>query len=88
VSRSAKSSRKSDSVPFLLRLPPDLYDLVKSAADRETRSMNGEIVHALRERFCYPHDQWPSRIPSQAQPSYPPPAPFAPAPVAPPPAGP
>jgi len=75
-------------VPFLLRLPADLYDLVKSAADQETRSMNGEIVHALRERFCYPHDQWPSQMQPPNQPSYPPPAHFAPVRAAPPPASP
>jgi hypothetical protein len=47
----SKASNKPGSIPFLLRLPPDLYDAVRSLAERETRSINGEIVHLLRQRL-------------------------------------
>ena len=99
-----RGNKKADAVPFLLRLPPDVYEAVRSLADRETRSMNGEIVHLLRERLCYPGyqgDPWQSRsqtqvhTPAQAPSAFPPPAslpahtPPPPLPApAPPPAGP
>lgn len=74
-----RGTRKLEAVPFPLRLPRDLYDALKSAADRETRSMNGEIVHLLRERLCSPSDPWQSRMPVPSQqPSYPAPAPLTP----------
>lgn len=45
MSRTAKP----ENVPFLLRLPPDLYAAVREKAEEETRSINGEIVHLLRQ---------------------------------------
>lgn len=32
-----------------LRLPPDLHEQLKQLADRETRSLNGQIIQMLRE---------------------------------------
>ena len=32
-----------------VRLPADLFDRIAAIADREDRSLNGQIVHALRE---------------------------------------
>jgi hypothetical protein len=40
---------KTENVPFLLRLPPDLYASLREKAEEETRSINGEIVHLLRQ---------------------------------------
>ena len=37
--------------PYGLRMPPDLKERVQSAADRNNRSMNMEIVAALEEAF-------------------------------------
>lgn len=31
-----------------IRIPDDLHALLKERADRETRSLNGQIVHLLR----------------------------------------
>lgn len=39
------------SAQFQLRLPEDLRERIKRAADRSGRSMNGEIVHVLEEAF-------------------------------------
>jgi hypothetical protein len=44
-----RAMAKGSSVPFLLRLPPDLYAALRERADRETRSVNGEIVHLLQQ---------------------------------------
>ena len=41
--------RKGTTQSFLLRLPPDLYAAIRSMADQETRSINGEMVHLLRQ---------------------------------------
>ncbi|HEU5318179.1 MAG TPA: Arc family DNA-binding protein [Chloroflexota bacterium] len=49
---------KTGTVPFLLRLPPDLYAALREKAEAETRSINGEIVHLLR--------QWCMKDPSYA----------------------
>lgn len=35
--------------PFLLRLPPALYDQVRALAERELRSVNAQIELLLRE---------------------------------------
>jgi len=35
----------------LLRLPQDLLDLLEAEAVREERSLNGQLVHALREWY-------------------------------------
>jgi hypothetical protein len=37
-------------VRFLLRLPQELYEALQVVAEREHRSINGQIVHIL-ERF-------------------------------------
>lgn len=37
------------TVNINLRLPPDVHEAVKAAAERETRSLNGQIVQMLRE---------------------------------------
>ncbi len=37
---------------FALRLPHDLHDLLKAAAEREHRSLHGQIIHMLREAFA------------------------------------
>jgi hypothetical protein len=35
--------------PFLLRISPDLYDLVRRWAESELRSVNGQVEWILRE---------------------------------------
>ena len=45
----ARAAKQSENVPFLLRLPPDLYAALREKAEEETRSINGEIVHLLRQ---------------------------------------
>ena len=37
-----------DYTGFLLRLPPELHKQIKELAERDVRSMNGEMVYALR----------------------------------------
>ena len=36
-------------IRFMLRLPPDVYEAVKVASQRESRSLNGQIVFLLRQ---------------------------------------
>ena len=35
--------------PFLLRLPPDLYERLRALAERDMRSVNAQIEVLLRE---------------------------------------
>jgi hypothetical protein len=35
--------------PFLLRMSPELYDALESWAQREMRSVNGQIEYILKE---------------------------------------
>ncbi|WP_455874735.1 Arc family DNA-binding protein [Rhizobium yanglingense] len=44
-----KPGRGSDQFP--LRLPPGMRDQIKRAAEESGRSMNSEILDALREVF-------------------------------------
>ena len=39
----------SMTVKFLLRLPRELYDQLKEIARGSERSLNGQIVHILKE---------------------------------------
>lgn len=32
-----------------LRLPPDLHDRIKALAERETRSLHGQVLQLVRE---------------------------------------
>ena len=41
--------KKSKTESFLLRLPPDLMKAIRAMAEDETRSVNGEMVHLLRQ---------------------------------------
>ena len=41
--------RESDK--FMLRLPDGMRDLIKSSADKHSRSMNAEIVAVLRDHY-------------------------------------
>lgn len=36
-------------IQFLLRLPPDLHAQLKAVAEREQRSLNAQIIYALRQ---------------------------------------
>ena len=42
-----------DYKKVLIRLPPDLLDALKKRSEGQDRSINGEIVHILRE-VCLP----------------------------------
>lgn len=46
---SEKTNRDSDK--FMLRLPDGLRDKVRSVADENGRSMNGEIVEAIKRHL-------------------------------------
>lgn len=39
------------TVNVALRLPAPFYECIKEAADTETRSINAQIIHALRQVF-------------------------------------
>jgi hypothetical protein len=39
----------ADRKPFLLRLPPDVYDVLQRWAAEELRSVNGQIEFLLRD---------------------------------------
>ena len=43
------SSEESERKPFLLRLPPDLMEELRTWAAQELRSLNGHIEYLLRE---------------------------------------
>lgn len=43
--RPGRGERK----PFLLRLPPDLHDELRTWAEQELRSLNGQIEFLLRD---------------------------------------
>jgi SUMO ligase MMS21 Smc5/6 complex component len=49
--KKADSERLRDVAPLGLRMPPDLKGRIKSAAMRNGRSMNAEIVAALEEKY-------------------------------------
>ncbi|MDO5643708.1 MAG: Arc family DNA-binding protein [Paracoccus sp. (in: a-proteobacteria)] len=51
---STKAGRGSDQ--FMIRLPDGMRDRIKAAADLNNRSMNGEIVHTLEEKYPTPVD--------------------------------
>lgn len=40
-----------DSDKFMLRLPDGMRDRIKTAAERNGRSMNAEIVHTLEQSY-------------------------------------
>lgn len=46
-----KKPKKADLFKTNLRLPKALAERVKDAAENNQRSMNGEMVHALTERY-------------------------------------
>lgn len=46
---------KDDSKRTTLRLPQDLYDRVEAAAAASKRSLNGEILAALEDRYPRQH---------------------------------
>jgi hypothetical protein len=39
-------------VRFVLRLPPDLHEKLKELAEREDRSLHGQIIHLLRQAIA------------------------------------
>lgn len=45
------TSRESDK--FMLRLPDGMRDKIKASAERNGRSMNAEVVHALQFYFDF-----------------------------------
>jgi len=47
-------SSKQQKPPYPLRMPDDLKDQLKSAADHNHRSLNAEIVARLQESFEKP----------------------------------
>jgi hypothetical protein len=50
---------KPKTVNINVRLPPDLAAQVKQAAHEEERSINGEIVWALRDYLTRRHQKQP-----------------------------
>jgi hypothetical protein len=38
-------------VRFVLRLPDDMHDWLKALAEREGRSLHGQILHMLRQKM-------------------------------------
>lgn len=51
---SKAPSRTQDQ--FIVRLPEGMRDRIKTAADKNGRSMNAEIVHVLEHAFPEPSD--------------------------------
>ena len=47
--RDNSKRKKPERKAFLLRLPPDLMNQLKTLAARDLRSVNGEIEFLLRE---------------------------------------
>lgn len=41
----------AEEIRITLRLPPDVYSIVKSAAEQNNRSMNEEIVKSLSTHY-------------------------------------
>lgn len=44
-------------IQFLLRLPPDLHAQLKDVAAREERSLNAQIVYALKQWLKLQNDE-------------------------------
>ena len=44
-----KSPNTVESVPLMLRMPPDIHAWIKSMAEVETRSLNSQVVAILKE---------------------------------------
>jgi hypothetical protein len=42
----------NDEVRITLRIPSDLHDALVAAATADSRSLNGQIVHSLREEMA------------------------------------
>ena len=49
ANKRRESSEESERKPFLLRLPPDLMEELRTWANHELRSLNGHIEYLLRE---------------------------------------
>lgn len=47
MEKTAKKSEKK----LLLRLPTKIWERILKASNKNSRSVNGEIVHSLREKF-------------------------------------
>ncbi|WP_369825702.1 Arc family DNA-binding protein [Novosphingobium sp. HII-3] len=47
--RWCKEEIMSTHPQFKLRVPPDLRDFIRASAERNQRSLNGELVFALRQ---------------------------------------
>jgi hypothetical protein len=43
-------------VRFILRLPPDLHDKLKTLATRERRSLHGQILYLLQRAIDADHE--------------------------------
>jgi hypothetical protein len=48
-------------VKLLLRLPPDLHAVLVELARRETRSLNGQLVHMLRQAVVEAQEESPRK---------------------------
>lgn len=46
-----KSRESKEEVVFCLRLPPELYEQLKSYAEVEGRSMNAQLVYWIRKQL-------------------------------------
>jgi len=42
---------KREAKKFLLRMPDDLYDKLKALAEKNSRSVNGEILNILKNKL-------------------------------------
>lgn len=42
-----KNAKADEGKPYILRLPINIYDRVSKTAERESRSLNGQIIYEL-----------------------------------------
>lgn len=44
-----RRARRVETVPLMVRLPPDLHQELVDTATADTRSLNGEVIVLLKE---------------------------------------
>lgn len=42
-----KNAKADEGKPYILRLPINIYDRLSKTAERESRSLNGQIIYEL-----------------------------------------
>jgi predicted HicB family RNase H-like nuclease len=51
VTAVARAKKRNKDVPFALRLPPQVYEHVKKAAERQDDSMNALLVRVIEREY-------------------------------------